>query len=61
MAISIGGDPSIMSGRHFDPKDMLCSLISRKSIGCLKEHFIPEVTDDEWNLVQKLKIFFSIP
>lgn len=39
VAISLGGDPSIMSGRHFDPKDMLVSMISRRSIDCLKEHF----------------------
>ncbi len=39
VAISIGGDPSIHSGKQFDQKDKLVSLITRRSIDCLKEHF----------------------
>jgi translation initiation factor 5B len=60
VAISIGGDPSIMCGRHFDPKDKLVSLITRRSIDCLKEHYKDEVTQDEWKLVIELKKYFSI-
>lgn len=46
VAISLGGDPSIMSGRHFDPKDKLASIMTRRSIDCLKEHFKEEVSKD---------------
>lgn len=60
VAISIGGDPSILSGRHFDPKDKLTSIISRRSIDCLKEHFRDEVKKDEWALVVELKKYFNV-
>ena len=39
VAISIGGDPSISCGRQFEATDRLVSLISRRSIDCLKEHY----------------------
>ena len=39
VAISLGGDPTIMAGRHFDEKDKLASVVTRKSIDCLKAHF----------------------
>ena len=60
VAISIGGDPSISSGRHFEQKDRLVSLISRRSIDCLKEHYKEEVTKDEWQLVIELKKYFGV-
>jgi len=60
VAISIGGDPSISSGRHFEAKDRLVSLLSRRSIDCLKEHYKEEVTKDEWQLVIELKKYFGV-
>ena len=60
VAVSLGGDPSIMSGRHFDPKDKLASKITRRSIDCLKEHFKDEVAKEEWHLVIELKKYFGV-
>jgi translation initiation factor 5B len=60
VAVAIGGDPSIMAGRHFDQKDKLASVVSRRSIDCLKEHFRDEVTKDEWSLVVELKKYFGV-
>jgi translation initiation factor 5B len=60
VAIQIGGDPKITSGRDFDAKDKLVSLISRKSIDLLKEHFRDEVNKDEWALIIELKKYFNI-
>jgi translation initiation factor 5B len=39
VAISIGGDPSIQAGKQFDTGVKFLSLISRRSIDCLKEHY----------------------
>jgi len=60
VAISLGGDPSIASGKQFDQKDRLVSLISRRSIDCLKEHYKSEVTKEEWQLIIELKKSFGI-
>lgn len=60
VAIALGGDPSIMAGRHFEKTDHLVSMISRRSIDCLKEHFREEVTKDEWILIMTLKPYFNI-
>ena len=49
-----------MSGRHFDPKDNLTSMLSKKSIDCLKEHYKTEMTTDDWKLVVELKKYFNI-
>lgn len=49
-----------MSGRHFDPKDMLVSIITRRSIDCLKEHFREEVAKEEWQLIVDLKKYFNV-
>ena len=51
VAISLIGDSSIMSGRHFEPNDQLCSIVSRRSTDCLKEHFRDEVAKEEWQLL----------
>ncbi|KAL3428378.1 hypothetical protein PVAG01_01887 [Phlyctema vagabunda] len=48
-------------GRQLDEKDTLYSLISRASIDCLKDFYRSEVTNDEWNLIKKLKPLFDIP
>jgi translation initiation factor 5B len=60
VAISIGGDPSIMAGRQFEQTDRLVSLITRRSIDCLKEHFRNEATKEDWQLVIELKKYFGI-
>ncbi|KAK6579901.1 hypothetical protein PZA11_007609 [Diplocarpon coronariae] len=48
-------------GRHLEEKDTLYSLISRKSIDVLKEFYRPDVSNDEWLLIKKLKPLFDIP
>ncbi|KAE8450544.1 hypothetical protein EG329_006275 [Mollisiaceae sp. DMI_Dod_QoI] len=48
-------------GRHLEEKDSLYSLISRKSIDTLKEFYRPDVSNDEWLLIKKLKPLFDIP
>lgn len=48
-------------GRHLEQKDMLYSLISRRSIDTLKEFYRSDVTTDEWLLIKKLKPLFDIP
>jgi translation initiation factor 5B len=48
-------------GRHLEEKDTLYSLISRASIDTLKEFYRPDVSNDEWNLIKKLKPLFDIP
>jgi translation initiation factor 5B len=60
VAISLTGESNIMAGRHFDQKDMLVSIISRKSIDLLAEHFGSEVTQEECQLIVDLKKYFNI-
>ncbi|KAK3390471.1 eukaryotic translation initiation factor 5B [Podospora didyma] len=47
-------------GRHLEEGDTLYSLISRKSINCLKEFYRKDVSNDEWQLIIKLKPMFDI-
>lgn len=47
-------------GRQLEEKDTLYSLISRASIDTLKEFYRKEVTNDEWQLIIKLKPLFDI-
>lgn len=47
-------------GRHLEDKDVLYSLISRASIDTLKEFYRKEVSNDEWQLIVKLKPLFDI-
>jgi translation initiation factor 5B len=47
-------------GRQLEEKDMLYSQISRASINCLKQFYRPDVTNDEWQLIIKLKPMFDI-
>jgi translation initiation factor 5B len=58
--IEMGGSQPTY-GRHLEEKDALYSLISRKSIDTLKEHYRSDVTNDEWLLIKKLKPLFDIP
>jgi len=60
VAIRIKGDKHIMFGRHFQLTDNLTSIMTRKSIDCLKEYYRDEMTDDYWNLVRELKAKFEI-
>ena len=41
-------------------KDSLYSMISRASINCLKDFYREEVTNEEWQLIIKLKALFDI-
>lgn len=47
-------------GRHLEESDQLFSLISRASINCLKEFYRKEVSNDEWQLIVKLKPMFDV-
>ncbi|WYZ45438.1 hypothetical protein EsH8_VIII_000754 [Colletotrichum jinshuiense] len=47
-------------GRQLEESDTLYSLISRASINTLKEFYRKEVTNDEWQLIIKLKPLFDI-
>jgi translation initiation factor 5B len=43
-----------------EENDTLYSLISRQSIDTLKEYYRAEVSNDEWNLIKKLKPLFDV-
>lgn len=60
VAISIAGEPKVQAGKDFDEKERLVSMISRKSIDCLKEHYRNDVSKDEWQLIIELKKYFNI-
>lgn len=47
-------------GRHLEEDDTLYSLVSRASIDCLKEFYRKEVSNEEWQLIIKLKPLFDI-
>jgi translation initiation factor 5B len=59
--MSLRGESNIMLGRHFVHEDMLVSMISRKSIDLLAEHYGSEVTQEECALIVELKKYFNIP
>jgi translation initiation factor 5B len=61
VAIKIEGPNQPLYGRHLEEKDILYSLISRKSIDTLKEFYRTEVSNDEWSLIKKLKTLYEIP
>ncbi|KAL8060404.1 hypothetical protein ABFX02_02G022900 [Erythranthe guttata] len=48
-------------GRHFDIDDELVSKISRSSLDALKQNYKDEISQDEKNLLFKLKRLFKIP
>ncbi|KKY38470.1 putative eukaryotic translation initiation factor 5b [Diaporthe ampelina] len=48
-------------GRQLEEADTLYSTISRASIDCLKEFYRKDVSNDEWQLIVKLKPLFDIP
>ncbi|KAK0735890.1 P-loop containing nucleoside triphosphate hydrolase protein [Apiosordaria backusii] len=47
-------------GRQLEEKDMLYSSITRASINCLKEFYRADMTNDDWQLIIKLKPMFDI-
>ncbi|OHE98765.1 hypothetical protein CORC01_05854 [Colletotrichum orchidophilum] len=47
-------------GRQLEESDVLYSLISRASINTLKEFYRKDVSNDEWQLIIKLKPLFDI-
>lgn len=61
VAIKIEGPNQPLYGRQLEEKDILYSLISRKSIDTLKEFYRSDVTMEEWGLIKKLKPVFDIP
>lgn len=60
VAVKIEGPNQPLYGRHLEEKDTLYSLISRQSIDTLKEFYRPDVSNEEWALVKKLKGLFDI-
>ncbi|KAM6515919.1 eukaryotic translation initiation factor 5B [Fusarium falciforme] len=57
--IEMGGSQP-MYGRHLEEEETLYSLISRASIDTLKEFYRKEVSNEEWQLIIKLKPLFDI-
>ncbi|KAF4982073.1 hypothetical protein FZEAL_2225, partial [Fusarium zealandicum] len=57
--IEMGGNQP-MYGRHLEEEETLYSLISRASIDTLKEFYRKEVSNEEWQLIIKLKPLFDI-
>lgn len=57
--IEMGGHQP-MYGRQLEEEDLLYSLISRASIDCLKEYYRKDVSNDEWQLIVKLKPLFDV-
>ncbi|RDA91040.1 hypothetical protein CP533_2551 [Ophiocordyceps camponoti-saundersi (nom. inval.)] len=57
--IEMGGSQPTY-GRQLAEEDLLYSLISRASIDCLKEYYRKDVSNDEWQLIVKLKPLFDV-
>ncbi|KAJ4013916.1 eukaryotic translation initiation factor 5B [Fusarium irregulare] len=57
--IEMGGSQP-MYGRHLEEEETLYSLISRASIDTLKEYYRKEVSNEEWQLIIKLKPLFDV-
>ena len=60
VAIRVGGQVHVTYGRQFDHTHQVCSLITRRSIDCLKEFYRDELTMDDWKLVKLLKTKYQI-
>ncbi|KAL6842130.1 hypothetical protein ACP4OV_028109 [Aristida adscensionis] len=59
----IGENPqekSRLYGRHFNASNELLSQISRRSIDVLKEYYRDEMSDENWQLIRRLKKQFGI-
>eukprot|EP00128_Syssomonas_multiformis_P007464 Colp12_sorted_trinity150504_noHs@26000 len=53
-------NPTLTYGRQFDHTNSLYSKINRASIDALKEFFQKDMTNEDWQLVIKLKKIFNI-
>jgi translation initiation factor 5B len=53
-------NPNIMFGRQFNDTHQLYSMISRKSLNLMKEHFREKFTKETVQLILRLKQLFSI-
>ena len=60
VAIRVSGQNNVQYGRQFDHTNQICSLITRKSIDALKDHYRDELTMDDWKLVKILKAKYKI-
>lgn len=61
IAVKITGQQHIMVGRHFDETNQICSYVTRDSIDALKSYYKDEVTEEDVELLKKLKALFKIP
>lgn len=57
----IANQPNVIYGRQFSASDLLYSSLTRESIDALKAYFKEQVSDEEWQLVIRLKKILSIP
>ncbi|KOS21480.1 Eukaryotic translation initiation factor 5B [Escovopsis weberi] len=57
--IEMGGHQPVY-GRHLEEDDLLYSQVSRASIDCLKEFYRKDVSNEEWQLIIKLKPLFDV-
>lgn len=57
--IEMGGHQPLY-GRQLEENDVLYSQISRASIDTLKEFYRKDVSNDEWQLIIKLKSLFDV-
>ncbi|KAF2667134.1 hypothetical protein BT63DRAFT_390621 [Microthyrium microscopicum] len=60
VAIKIEGSHQPLYGRQLEETDTLYSLVDRRSIDTLKEFYRADVSNDEWNLIRKLKPLFGV-
>jgi translation initiation factor 5B len=60
VAVKIEASHQPTYGRQLEETDTLYSLISRESIDTLKEYYRADVSNDEWNLIKKLKPLFDV-
>lgn len=62
VSIKINNDenPNIMFGRQFNDTNPLYSMISRRSLDLMKEHFREKFTKETVQLIMKLKPYFNI-
>ncbi|CAD8169001.1 unnamed protein product [Paramecium octaurelia] len=60
VALRIGTNQAIQAGKQITLETKLASLITRRAIDILKEHYREDLTLDDWQLVKDLKLFLNI-